>query len=135
MPSSRRGVLQMGGTALGVAMAGCGSFPIGRPIYVPIVLQNNHHIPHMMSISITSLIPDVGSGWTEFFTDTSYLEPGDEETFEERLAVPDAPVQVMALVVLEDETAKQEEFSLDFELRELRVLITENGQIRIQPRS
>lgn len=86
----------------------------------------------MISMSITDP-PDVGSGWTEFFSDTWHLAPGGEHTFEESLAVPDSPVEVMVLVVLEDETAKRAEFSLDFELHELRVVITENGQIKIQP--
>lgn len=134
MNRSRRNALRLLGTGLMGGLAGCSSLTSGdKQEYAPVVLENNHNTPHMMSVSITT-IPDEGLGFTEYFSDTWLVDSGGEHTFEEGPAFTDYEPELMALVVLENETAKRTEFSFSPDLTELRVLITEKGEIEVQSR-
>jgi|AntDeeMetagen285_2_1112576.scaffolds.fasta_scaffold00126_1 hypothetical protein len=131
MNSCRRNTLCLIGTGLMGGLAGCSSLTFGgKQEYAPVVLKNNHNTPHMMSVSVTS-IPDEGLGFTEYFSDTWLVDTGGKHTFEEGIAFPDFGPKLMALVVLENETAKRADFSLSSDLTELRVLVTENGEIKV----
>ena len=127
MNHSRRNTLILLSTGLMSGLAGCSSF---NQEYAPIVLNNNHNKPHTMSISITS-IPDDGPGFTEYFSDAWLVDSGGEHTFEEGLAIPDYGPELMILVMLENGIEKRTE--LLFSFTKLKILITENGEIEVNP--
>lgn len=132
MGTGRRNVLRLFGAGLVAGLSGCGIFGAGnKQEYAQLTMENNHE-PHMMSVAITT-IPDAGSGFTEYFSDVWFVDAGDEQTFEKGLAFTDHEPELMALVVLDDETASRKQFTFTSDLSELRVVITDRGQIELQP--
>lgn len=129
---SRRNALHLLGTGLVTGLAGCSAVPFGsEQEYAPVVLENDHDRKHMMSVTVTT-VPEGPGGFTEYFSDVWLVEAGEEHAFEEGLAFTDHQPELMVLVVLEDETAKRAEFSFDFDLEELHVVVTEAGEIAVQ---
>lgn len=135
MNDSRRKFLKAFGISLPVSLSGCNSLSLdGQQEYVPVVMENDHTESHMMSTAITT-IPDRGLGFTEYFSEVWLVESGGTHTFNEGLAFTDYEPDLMVLTVLDDETARRTEFSFDFDLRELRISVTENGEIDVQSRN
>jgi len=100
--------------------------------HIPVVLENQHDRKHMLSVSITS-IPDEMSGFTTYFDETWELSAGESRTYndEDGLTLGDYGPEVMALAVLDDETTTRSDFGLGFDLDEIRVFITANGDIEV----
>ena len=110
------------------------------------MLENQHDEKHMVSVAITS-IPSPGSdhglGYTHYFSDVHLVGAVDNEmdgeghnthTFDEaELSTIDHTSGVLAMVMLDDETAVSEEIPLDSGFAELQILITEDGEIDMRP--
>lgn len=76
--------------------------------------------------------PDTGLGFTEYFTETWLVDASGEHSFEDGLAFTDDEPELMVLAMLEDETSKRAQFRFDFDLAELRVRVTEAGDIAVE---
>lgn len=131
MDLSRRALLQIGCGGAISSLAGC-NFEGGPSEYAPIVVENNHDAVHAVSIAI--LTPPEGSGgYTEYFSKALQIQSGEEETFDKGLAFTDYEPNLLAMVMIDDETTMTSEFSFDFDLQKLQVQITDAGQIQISP--
>ncbi|ELY73190.1 hypothetical protein C488_14170 [Natrinema pellirubrum DSM 15624] len=96
----------------------------------------------MVSVAITS-IPSTGLGYTHYFSGVHLVAAVDSEmdgeelnthTFNEaELSSIDHTSGVLAMVMLDDETAVREEIPLDSGFAELQILITEDGEIDMRP--
>ncbi len=134
MKYTRRNTLRAIGTGGLLGLAVCSSITSGADQeYAPVVLRNDHSSKHMMSVAITT-VPKVKSGFTEYFSEVWHLRPGNDKRFEQGLAFTDYEPELTALVALEDETTKRSDFSFDFDLRELQVVITEEKNVEISPK-
>ena len=132
MNLSRRQVLRILGSGSIAGLAGCSSLSSrGTQNNAPVILENNGNTSHQITVSVTT-IPDDGVGFTEYFCGTWLVESDSEHAFEEALTFTDHEPDLMVLVVLENESAKRSEFSFGLDLIELRVTISENGEIKIQ---
>lgn len=135
MSTSRRKLLGMLGTGVMVTTAGCSAVSIlDTSEYVPVRLVNEDDVRHMMVAAVTSTV-DGGSGASLYFDESWQLEPGEEKVYPEALSLLDYQPELLALVLLEDETASSSTFDLEYDLEELRITITESGEIDVQART
>ncbi|MFC7046025.1 hypothetical protein ACFQH6_11910 [Halobacteriaceae archaeon GCM10025711] len=131
MERSRRETLQALGAGVVTGLAGCSALgPGDEQEYAPVVFENSQDRKRVMSVSVIT-VPRSGLGYQEFFSEVALLAPGGEETFEEGLVFTDTSHDLMALAVLDDETAMREEFTFGFPFNELRVSIDGGGGIQI----
>lgn len=129
MVYSRRNLLQLLGSGLTIGFTGCSTLSSGgEQEYAPVVFENNHDVRHTMSVAVTEE-PEDGS--TVYFSEARLIVPDDDYEYEEGLAFSDHEPDVMALVVLENETTKRANFLFDYNLNELKIVISEDGQIQV----
>lgn len=133
MGKSRRRALRVLGGGTVVGLSGCTGIIGGQQEYAAVVMESRHSDPHMISAAVTTL-PDEG-GYTEYFSDVRLVRPGDSYEFDEGLAHSDYEPELMALVSLENETVERTDFTFDFDTEELRVTVSESGEMEIQPQA
>lgn len=128
MPSSRRNFLQLGGLGAVAALSGCTFFGDSQE-HAAVVVENDHDTAHLLSVAV-STPPDDG-GYTEYFSETLQIQASESETFDQGLAFTDYPPSLFAMAMIDGETTQTTEFELSRDVQELRVRITESGQIEM----
>lgn len=129
MRSSRRRFLHLGGISSVAALSGCTSFG-GPQGYAAVVVENNHDSTHVISMAVSSQ-PDENAGYTEYFSEMIYLQAGERERFDEALTFTDYVPRLLAMAVTDSETTATTNFDLRRELEELRVEITDAGELQM----
>lgn len=130
MTSSRRNFLQLGALGAVSALSGCTTSFGNSQESAAVVVENNHDTVHLLSVAVSTQ-PDDGGGYTEYFSETLQIQSGERETFEQGLAFTDYAPNLFAMTMIDDETTSTTEFELGLDVQELRVQITENGQIQM----
>jgi hypothetical protein len=129
--STRRHFLTLTSVVTGTAIAGCNA-PLGGNEYYPITIENDHDQNHMVVVSIT-IFDAHGLGFSTAFNDNMLVGAGRTHEFEEGIPAPDSNPEYTVLVMLENETTKRLDFTLDKGIEKLNIRITSEGEIEIQP--
>jgi hypothetical protein len=114
MDIQRRTLLQFGSVGAVSSLAGC-SF-MGSAEYVPVVVENSHNTKHAISIAVISP-PEGSGGYTSYASEALQLDIDESETYDETLALADHPPNLLAMMMLDDETTGTAEFELRAELQ------------------